>query len=264
VAERSALPPELSADDAIAAVMCLLTERLTAGEAHDLLEAVPKGVRPFFERCVVHREGKPVRKLDHAEFLDRVAKHLGVTPAHAERICQTVFEAIRAELSDEVVANVGQQLPRGLKQLWLGEPPPSVPVPAPLSDEEARRAVEEHIDWAVDLPPDVTAADAFTAVMCVFSRRLSGGEARDLLLSLPQSLRGLVDRCMVHRPEPCDVFDRDELLREVARHLHVDAARAGALVRATFAGIKRLIPTKAVHDVSSQLPVDLRELWDES
>jgi uncharacterized protein (DUF2267 family) len=112
--------------------------------------------------------------------------------------------------------------------------------------------------------PDVTAADAFTAVMCVFSRRLSGGEARDLLLSRPQSLRRLVDRCMVHRPEPCDVFDRDELLREVARHLHVDAARAAALVRATFAGVKRPIPTKAVHDVSSQLPMDLRELWDEA
>jgi uncharacterized protein (DUF2267 family) len=146
VAARSALSPELSVDDAIAAVMCLLTERLTAGEAHDLLEALPKEVRPFFERCVVHREGEPVRKLDHAEFLDRVAEHLAVTPAHAERICHAVFEAIRAELSDEVVANVGQQLPRGLKQLWLGEPPPSAPVPGPLSDEEVRRAVEEHIE----------------------------------------------------------------------------------------------------------------------
>lgn len=264
MAQRSALPPELGVDDAVAAVMCSLTERLTAGEAHDLLEALPKGVRPFFERCVVHREGKPVEKLDHAEFLDRVAEHLGVTPAHAELVCQAVFEAIRAELPDEVIAHVAQQLPRGLKQLWLGEAPPSVPTPALLTDEEARRAIEEHIAWAVDLPPDVTAADAFAAVMCVFSRRLSGGEARDLLLSLPSSLRGLVDRCMVHRPEPCIVFGRDELLHEVARHLHVDASRARALVHATFAGLKRLIPTKAVHDVSSQLPVDLRELWDEA
>src|SRR5687767_12208699 len=97
VASAARLPATLAADDAIAAVMCTLTSRITAGEAHELLEALPRTVRSFFEICVIHREGLPTLKLDRAEFLDRVAEHLGVTPAHAELVCAVVFDAIRSE-----------------------------------------------------------------------------------------------------------------------------------------------------------------------
>lgn len=258
------MPSDLDIDEAISAVMCALTERITAGEAHELLEAVPPTVRAFFEVCVIHREGRPTTKLDRAEFLERVAEHLGVTPAHAELASEAVFAAIRSELPDEIARNVAQQLPRGLAQLWLAPPRFDAPAEATIAEDEARRSVESHIAAEVALPFDVTSAEAFAAVMCALSQRLSGGEARELLLGLPVPLRRLVDRCMAHRPEPSATFGKDELVRRVTEHVRMTPSEAEALVRATFAGVKRVLPEKVVHDVESQLPFDVRELWEQA
>ena len=48
------------------------------------------------------------------------------------------------------------------------------------------------------------------------AQRLSGGEARDLVESLPEGLRARVDVCAGHRDERGEVFDRAEFLRRVA------------------------------------------------
>ncbi|MBX3261776.1 MAG: DUF2267 domain-containing protein [Labilithrix sp.] len=265
VAVNARLPRDLAPEDAITAVMCVLMDRLTAGEAHHLLEAMPASMRPFFSTCVRHRVGQPTQRLDRVAFLERVAEHLGVTPSHAELVCEVVFDAVRSELPDKLVDDVAHQLPRGLQQLWLAgprfEPPPEE---ATLSSQDARLAIEEEIERSVALPPGVASIDAFSAVMCALAARVSGGEARELAAGLPVTLRGVVERCTLHRGEESEVFDRDELLRRVAAHLSIDPAEAEPIVRAVFDAVKRVLPEKATTDIASQLSVDLRALWEGS
>jgi len=262
VAKNAQLPRDLAAGDAIAAVMCTLMDRLTSGEVHHVVEALPASMRPLFATCVRHRTGKPTMRFDRVEFLARVAEHLDVTPAHAELVCEVVFEAVRSELPDKLVDDVAHQLPHGLQQLWLSgmrfEPPPEE---VTLSSRDARLAIEEEIERSVSLPPGITSMNAFSAVMCVLAARVSGGEARELSLGLPDTLRGLVKRCSLHRAEESETFDREELLRRVGAHLAIEPSDAEPIVRAVFKAAKRVLPEKAVDDVGSQLPVPLRELW---
>ncbi len=265
VAGSARLPRDLAPEDAIAAVMCALMDRLTAGEAHHLLDAMPASMRPFFSTCVRHRVGQPAQRLDRVAFLERVAEHLGVTPSHAELVCEVVFDAVRSELPDKLVDDVAHQLPRGLQQLWLAGPRfESPPEEATLSAEDARLAIEEEIERSVALPSGVTSIDAFSAVMCTLAARVSGGEARELAAGLPATLRGVVERCSLHRAEESEVFDRDELLRRVAAHLSLEPAEVEPIVRAVWGAASRVLPEKATRDVASQLPVDLRALWDGS
>jgi uncharacterized protein (DUF2267 family)/quercetin dioxygenase-like cupin family protein len=259
VEAHASLPRHIPAAEAISAVMCTLTERLTAGEAHELLEALPRSVRPLFARCNGHRGRRPVAKLDRAEFLDRVARHLAVTPAHAELVCAAVFEAVSAELPPKLADDVAHQLPRDLQDLWLSPQPDALASPV-LTQDDAREVLEE-INTRIELPAGASPADAFTAVMCALCDRLSGGEARDVLLGLPASVRPLVEQCVVHRGETAAVFDRRQLLRRIGSHLGIDDDHAADLARAVFGAVKRVLPEKEVHDVTSQLPADLVELW---
>jgi uncharacterized protein (DUF2267 family) len=111
------------------------------------------------------------------------------------------------------------------------------------------------------LPPGVRGTEASSGVLCVLAQRLSGGEARDLVASLPPGLRARVDVCARHRGERGEVFDRAEFLRRVATHLNVTEPQAEAITRAVFAVVRRRLPSKEVQDVASQLPRELRTLW---
>jgi len=110
------------------------------------------------------------------------------------------------------------------------------------------------------LPPAVPGTEAASAVLYVLAQRLSGGESRDLVVSLPPALRARVEVCVMHRGEKGEVFDRAEFLRRVATHLNVTEPQAEAIARAVFAAVQRRLPSKEVQDMASQLPRDLRAL----
>jgi uncharacterized protein (DUF2267 family) len=113
------------------------------------------------------------------------------------------------------------------------------------------------------LPPNVTPADAASAVLCVLSLRVSGGQAGDLRQAMPGPLRDLFQRCPRHREEPPETFDRQEFLRRVADHLGIAPDQAEAVARAVFAALQEQVPSvrPQVDDIESQLPQDLKELW---
>lgn len=256
----AALPPDTSAEAVAKTVMCALALRLTPGQAHDVLEAMPPDLRAPFERCIAERRAQPVARYDDATFLARIADELCVIPVHAEQLCRAVFAALRAQIDRNESRRVASQLPRGLKELWLDERPPVVHV-AEQSPDAVREALLDEIEARAPLPAGATAADAFAAVMCIFSERLSGGEARDVLECLPASLRPLVARCIVHRDERATTFGRSELIRRIADHLGTSEARAEQIARVVFAAVQRLLPPKEVRDAASQLPSDLGDLW---
>ena len=131
----------------------------------------------------------------------------------------------------------------------------------PASDAATLPVGEAEIERSGALPRGMSGAHAAAAVLCVLAQRLSGGEARDLLLALPVSFRARVQACARHRGEHGEAFDYDEFLRRVAAHLDVSGPQAEEIVRAVFAAVSRTLPAKERHDVASQLPQDLEQPW---
>jgi uncharacterized protein (DUF2267 family) len=129
------------------------------------------------------------------------------------------------------------------------------------SPGSAAASVEAEIEQQRVLPPGVRGTDAAAAVLCVLAQRLSGGEARDLILALPAGLLPGVEACARHRGARVEAFDYDEFLRRVAAHLEVSQPEAEEIARTVFAAVQRTLPVKERRDVASQLPWDLEQLW---
>jgi uncharacterized protein (DUF2267 family) len=113
------------------------------------------------------------------------------------------------------------------------------------------------------LPPNVTPESAASAVLCVLSCRLPGGQAGDLREAMPGPLRDLFQSCPRHRRDPPETFDREEFLRRVGEHLGITPDQAETVARAVFVALQDEVPSirREVDDVESQLPRDLKELW---
>jgi uncharacterized protein (DUF2267 family) len=260
IADRVALPKDVTPEVAFSATMGNLVARLTAGEAHNVLYALPDAIGELLVRAVGTREGNPVDMFGRAQFLERVAEDLGVTPVYAEAICRVVFDAVEARLPPEEIDHVANQLPHGLKELWL-EHGPVEEQHVPADAETARKEVLDYVAEHGGLPEDVSPEQAVSTVLSRFSARLSGGEAIELFLAIPDRLRVSFSRAVLHRAEEAETFDREELLRRVAGDLGTDVARAEQISSAVFKAVQRVIPRHAIDDVASQLPEDLRSLW---
>ena len=263
VARRAPLPAHVTVEAAVSFVTCALAERLTGGGAHEMRDALPQAIASLLDHCVEDRTGPP-STMDRAELVARTADWLGVTPKTGERICSGILSVVREWLPPPVGDRVAAQLPAGLKDLWFTTPDRDAVPTAPGEPELLHAQIYAEVERAAVLPPNVDVADAFMGVMCIFSQRLSGGEARQVLLGLPSSLRPLVTTCMLHRAEWADVFDERELMRRVAEHLGTTPSDAERVVRAVLRAVKHCLPEKEVEDTASQLPNDLRTLWTEA
>jgi uncharacterized protein (DUF2267 family) len=258
----AALPPGSSVDDATSAVMSLLASRLTPGQAHELLDALPVYVRTRFGVAITTLGYERVAKLDRAEVIAHVADLLDVTPGRAEAITTAVLSAVRAEVPAEIAEHVARQLPRDLSALWMASSPIAPPAIPPSSyGDAARLAVEEEIARRVRLPDNVTVDSAIRAVVEIFTQRLSGGEAFDVLLGLPDDLRRLAEGGVLGRDERASVFDRETFIGAVAYRLDIARDEAEPIAIAVLGAVKAVLPVKEVDDVAEQLPGDLREVW---
>ncbi len=260
VAAHAPLPSHVPAVEAAVAVMSALLHRLTPGQAHRLVDAMPEALGPYFENVLRERDGKPVAKLGRAAMIADLGVTLSVTPATAESVASAVFAALRALVPEDVQTNVAAQLPHDMQDLWLhGGPALSFEVGE--TDHEARHRFLDTLEGLTKIPDGVTADDVFSAVMCTFAQRLSGGEAEDVLLGLPRTLRPLVTRCFRHPERAVETFGVDTLVARVADHLQTSPERARELVTAVFAAVRAVLPADQVQDAASQLPPDLRDLW---
>jgi uncharacterized protein (DUF2267 family) len=240
---------KVQAEDAIKAVVCNLSQHLSGGEARHLFDTLPRELHPMLKGCMIER-GERAERFGRDQLMVRVADQLNVSLTEAERISQAVLRAISSRLPPSKISEVAAQLPMELRDLW--------------SDRVREPAVEPHpifleVEKAVALPRGVKGPRALATVMCTLTKRLSRGEARHLVDSLPHETRPLLERCVTDRGEDPEHFDKQKLLERVASELHADNAEQ--VVRAVFKAVQRFIHTKVVDHVRSQLPKDLAELW---
>ena len=259
IEDDAVLPSFVHPNDAAVVTTRTLLDRLTPGQAHVFLTALPLDVRKLLEGGTLGREERPTLTGGRAELFDRVGKDLGVAPASAELIVSAVFRALQQLLPADVIAHTAQQLPHDLRHVWLS--------PLPIATEDIagdldllRQALDD-IERSGALPPRIGARDAFASVMCLFEQRLSGGEAREMLLGLPRTLRPFVERCMLERREEPTTFGLEELSANVAQDLGVELPEADAIVAAVIAAVTRVLPEEELARVASQLPDDLRAVW---
>jgi uncharacterized protein (DUF2267 family) len=268
IEQSGALPDGVSAIDAVAAVLCTLTMRLSGGEARDFAGAVPRKLRRILNRCAIHREEQP-EKFDRRTFLRYVGGHLEVGPAAAERLSRVVFAAVRTLLPEDEILDVESQLPRDLVELWNPIPTPKPFDPTPTTRE--RRPVEEpsesifrELERSGVLPDGIAAITAVGAVLCTLEMQLTRGEARELAELAPPTLRTLLDRCPRHVGERPATWDRATFLRYVGDHLGLEGEATKQLTRAVFAAVRARIPPAEIKHVDSRLPRDLLDLWQRS
>jgi uncharacterized protein (DUF2267 family) len=93
------------AERAARATLTTLAERLSSGQARDLLEQVPAEMRPWLDT------ESDAERFDVDEFLRRVAEREGVDVETAERHARAVFATLREAVGDEKYLDVTVQLP---------------------------------------------------------------------------------------------------------------------------------------------------------
>lgn len=102
---------------------------------------------------------------------------------------------------------------------------------------------------------------AAVSVLCAFERRIGGAEARDMNEELPWALRDLLRRCELPVRSRPDRFGREDLVRQTANELEVDAAEGERVVRAVLQAARSLLSEKEASDVAAHLPKDMQDLW---
>jgi uncharacterized protein (DUF2267 family) len=249
IRRRVRVPPGVTPEDAVKAVMCTLTQHIFGADAQHVLDGLPREIRPILERCERHRDVKPTR-FDRDELVRRVADHLGISRGDAEDITSAVLLAISARVPRDELAALANLLPLDLRDLWVARrvAPPVDPHP-----------ILTQIEKSVALPEGVTGVGAFTVVMRVLTHRLSLDEARHLLDRLPADLKPLVEGALEGRgPEP-EQFDVAEFLTRVRKLLLVDDPEKVA--RAVFRAVEEYLPADVFEHVMAQLPDELQDLW---
>lgn len=126
---ESRLVPDEQAEPVAQTVLCTLEERLSGGEAADVLQGLPVRLRQLLTRCRRSRHA-PAPRFGKATFVERVATSLGLSPPQAEAVVRAVLSSARKLLPVEEAYDVRDQLPNDLKDLWLA-PVPAVEPPAP-------------------------------------------------------------------------------------------------------------------------------------
>lgn len=145
----------------------------------------------------------------------------------------------------------------------IQDPGEVTPAGADELDDATARLLED-IARIRFLPVHVSPADALSATLCTLSQRVSGGQARDFASSMAPGLQALLRRCVLHREEKGESFDRDGFVRRVAAHLRVSPEDADWISRAVFRAVQARMSSREVDDLESQLPPDLKQLWRQS
>jgi uncharacterized protein (DUF2267 family) len=231
-----------AAERAARATLTTLAERLSSGQARDLLEQLPAELKPWiYTECAAE-------PFNVDEFLHRVAEREDVDVETAERHARAVFFALGQAVSGDEIADVADELPQDFEPLiaeaqhrffevmpaeeFLGR----VADRAGLDSEGARRAAE--------------------AVLEALAGRIAGGEVDDLIPRLPLALHDPLRRGRATSGGTARRMTLERFLGRIAERENVDPFEASEHARAVFATLREAVGDEEYFDVTVQLPPD--------
>jgi uncharacterized protein (DUF2267 family) len=256
---RGDLPHGVTPSDAVAAVMCVLSQRLSGGESRHLYNAMPPLLRREIRHCGLHPEQPEL--FDFVEFLSRLAGHLDVDPADAEVVANDVFGAVKVHLSPSEITHVRRQLPQDFGEFWSAALPgrKRTSILSGIPPESAELVRE--IGYRVDLPAHATPSDAAAAVMCALIQRITSGRPGIALGEAPERLRALMVPCTIHYELKDDQKGSEGFVRRVGRHLNLEDGDAEEVARGVLAIVKELLPAEEFAQIQEKLGGDMDVLW---
>lgn len=107
---------------------------------------------------------------------------------------------------------------------------------------------------------------AAEAVLKTLHARLTEGQADHIEAHLPKELRsmwsrGLTDKLLAMWRGP-EKMSKTEFLRQVQEKSHVrNRTESEQLTNGVFKALKKQLPDKAIENVATQLPKDLKDMW---
>jgi uncharacterized protein (DUF2267 family) len=251
VAHESGTDDTAAAERATRAVLETLAERLSKGEARDLLRELPAELKPW-----MYTEDD-ARSFDVDEYLRRVAERLGADVETAGRWARAVFFTLGKAVSPKEISDLAAELPAGFDPLVAeaqgrfaeimpaGEFVARVARRTGLEPGEARRATE--------------------AVLETLAERIAAGEVDDLIPKLPLELHEPLKRGKSRIPE-AKHMPLEEFLRRIAQRegLRFDGDlppfEASEHARAVFTTLREAIANEEFFDVTVQLPAEYAPL----
>jgi uncharacterized protein (DUF2267 family) len=246
ITQREAVLSAEAAERAAQATLTTLAERLSKGEARDLLEQLPAEMKPW-----VYTESDAER-FDFDEYLRRVAEREGVDVRTAERHARAVFFALGQAVSAEEIADVAAELPQDFEPL-IAEAQRRYFEVLPAEEFLARVAERTGLDGDGALL-------ATKAVLETLAERIAGGEVDDLIPQLPIELHEPLRRGKARSGDTARRMTLDTFLDRIAERESVDPFQASEHARAVFATLREAISDKEFFDVTVQLPPDYQVL----
>jgi uncharacterized protein (DUF2267 family) len=241
IAHEAVLDDPDQAERAAQATLEILAERLSAGEALDLVEELPAELKPW-----IYPHGGP-QTYDADEFLRRVAQRLEVDLDTAQRRVRAVFYALGRALSPKEVTDLAADLP-GDFEPFVAEAQGRFAQILPTAEFLNRVAMRAGLDTG-------TARRATDALLETLAERLAGGEVDDLIRQLPVQLHAPLKRGRSRSPD-AEGMSLEEFVRRVADREGVPPEAAREHARAVFTTLREAIADKEFFDLSAQLPSD--------
>jgi uncharacterized protein (DUF2267 family) len=233
------------AERAVRATLETLAERVAAGEAQDIAEALPPEVSGWLE-TTTDAEG-----FDVDEFLRRVAEREGVDIPTAERDVRAVFNAVARALSDNPVyeKEFSEMVAQLSKDFWPLLPKgPWIEV---VSHDTFLQRVADRAGIRLE-----DAQKASEAVLETLAERIAGGEVEDLIARLPTQFHLPLRRGIERTGGKATKMSVDEFVRRVAEREGVSEEDARDHIRAVFVTLREAVGDDEFFDVTVQLPAD--------
>jgi uncharacterized protein (DUF2267 family) len=243
VGQQTRLDPR-RAEQATRATLATLSERLSRGQAWDLLEQLPAELKPTVYQ---QEDAKP---LTLEEFVGRVAEREGVDADTAYRHARAVFWTLGRAVADKEIADLAAELPQEFAPLVAEARGVFLDV-LPADDFLLRVAERANVD--VD-----TARRAAEATLETLAERIAGGEVEDLMARLPVELHEPLRRGMAHSGGNATRMSLDEFLSRIATREGVDEIQARVHARAELETLREAVGDDEFRDVIVELPQEYR------
>ena len=117
IEHSEAIPANTNPRDAAQGVLCVLTQRVSGGEARDFYASMPQGMQELLRQCTLHRE-EPPGLFGKQEFLEKVAEHFDISSDQAEALSRAVFASMWGHLPRKELDDLESQLPPDMKEIW--------------------------------------------------------------------------------------------------------------------------------------------------
>jgi uncharacterized protein (DUF2267 family) len=240
IVQREAKLDRQTAENATKATFATLSERLSEGQAKELVSELPDELAKWLP------PSRPLQPFGSEEFLRRVAEREGVDTRTAQEHSRAVFLALSRAVTAKTFSDMASELPKDFDPLLEKGRRPPAPV-MPLKEFLSRVADRAGID-------EETARRASEAVLETLAERIAGGEVRDLMKELPPKLHSPLEAGAQRTQGKATPMSLEEFLSRVAEREGVSVDEARTHAHAVLVTLRDALVDKEFDDLTKELP----------